>query len=289
MRRFWVALAIFAAVAAAAWLGICRPYTLPMGGMEPTLYRGDKVLVVKRWCDRRLRRGDVVVYDAPIGDDGTGRAAATEQCVARVAAMPGDTIHLDSAMCLTDGDGRQLPYRRMLYAYDSRYDTAVTAMLRRHDFGLCELLGYSGDDFVRALTGDEAHFLRLANPDGLGIRPMHTPQPGRCATVVIPAKGQRIDVTPGNMHLLCQALRRYEDCAAEVAGGRLIVDGREAKALIFGRDYYWLQSENVMDINDSRLCGLMPREALDGRVAVTLFSHSPSQGVRWRRIFSPVQ
>ena len=125
--------------------------------------------------------------------------------------------------------------------------------------------------------------------DGLGIRPMHTPQPGRCATVVIPAKGQRIDVTPGNMHLLCQALRRYEDCAAEVAGGRLIVDGREAKALIFGRDYYWLQSENVMDINDSRLCGLMPREALDGRVAVTLFSHSPSQGVRWRRIFSPVQ
>ena len=106
MRRFWVALAIFAAVAAAAWLGICRPYTLPMGGMEPTLYRGDKVLVVKRWCDRRLRRGDVVVYDAPIGGDGTGRAAATEQCVARVAAMPGDTIHLDSAMCLTDGDGR---------------------------------------------------------------------------------------------------------------------------------------------------------------------------------------
>lgn len=287
--KFWKAFLLFVAVAAVAWFAVCRPYSIPMGGMEPSLYRGDKVLVVKRWCDRALHRGDMVVYSVPQDVQDGSAGAFAGQCVARIVGMPGDTIVLDSASRPVEIGGRPSAYARELYRYDNSYDSRVAELLRKYDFGMSELLGYSGDDFVRALTVDECEFLQRANPDGLALRPL-APGGGEGATaLVIPKKGRRVDVTPGNMALLCQALRRYEGCDADTVGGKLVVGGQAVAALVFGRDYYWLQSENVADLNDSRRCGIMPRSAFDGRLVMTLFSWSPSVGVRWNRLFRHVQ
>lgn len=287
--RFWKAFVVFIALAALTWFGVCRPYSIPMGGMEPTLYKGDKVLVLKRWCDRALRPGDIVVYSTGTGGDTTDVRSYSEQCVARIAGMPGDTLTLDSAMRMIDAAGKPVAYTRELYTYDSSYDRRIAQQLTRHDFGSSELLGYSGDNFVRALTRQECEFLKRANPDDLDIRPVECNRAGETVQLVIPTKGERIDVTPDNIHILCQALTRFEHCTARVEGDKLIVNGQPAAALIFGRDYYWLQSVNVMDLNDSRQCGIMPRSAFDGRVALTLFSWSPIAGTRWDRLFRSVQ
>lgn len=287
--KFWKAFILFVCLAAVVWFAVCRPYSIPMGGMEPSLCRGDKVLVVKRWCDRALRRGDMVVYTVPSDVQGGVAGAFAGQAVARVVGMPGDTIVLDSAFRPVEAAGRPLPYAREFYRYDSSYDSRVAELLAKHDFGVSELLGYSGDDFVRALTVEECEFLKRANPDDLGIRPLASGAPEGSVTLVIPKKGRRVDVTPANMMLLCQALRRYEGCEADTVGGKLVVGGQAVAALVFGRDYYWLQSENVADLNDSRRCGIMPRSAFDGRLVTTLFSHSPAAGVRWNRLFRPVR
>ncbi len=284
--RFWKTLAVLIALAAWVWLAVCRPYSIPMGGMEPSFFKGDNVLAFKKWCDRNLRKGDFVVYSTQ--SEGTGKQIRL--CVARIAAMPGETLLMDSTRSkIAKANGEPLPYEREIYLYNNKYDNQVAGMLSKYGFANNELLGQDGEYSARTLTKQEYEFLKRACPDDLELHAAKTETHGKTSEIIVPKKGQRIYVTPGNMEMLCQALTKYEKCTAEIDSGKLIVNGKPVAALIFGRDYYWLQSVNVTDLNDSRTCGLMPRSAFEGRVQLTLFSWSPNHGVCWDRVLRRVK
>jgi signal peptidase I len=82
--------------------------SVPTGSMNPTIIEGDRVLVDKHiyglripWTRVRLtdgrdpRRGEIVVFDSPV--DGTS-------LVKRVVGVPGDTIALDDAGLVVNGE-----------------------------------------------------------------------------------------------------------------------------------------------------------------------------------------
>src|SRR5512138_3914317 len=82
--------------------------TVPTGSMNPTIIEGDRVLVDKHvyglrlpWTLVRLtegrdpQRGEIVVFDSPV--DGTS-------LVKRVIGVPGDTVALDSAGLVINGE-----------------------------------------------------------------------------------------------------------------------------------------------------------------------------------------
>ena len=52
---------------------------------------------------------------------------------------------------------------------------------------------------------------------------------------------------------------------------------------IFRKDYYWMASNNPVNLSDSRLFGLVPHDHLVGRASYIWYSH------RKERIFQPVQ
>jgi len=63
-------------------------YSVPFEGMEPTLHKGERILVNK-WNYGQIGRGDVIVFQDPSEEGGGGTM------IGRVMAMPGDVIYMD--------------------------------------------------------------------------------------------------------------------------------------------------------------------------------------------------
>ena len=64
---------------------------------------------------------------------------------------------------------------------------------------------------------------------------------------------------------------------------RILVDGKPVKQYIFRQNYYWMASNNPVNLFDSRLFGLVPHSHVVGR-AFRIW-YSPDS----KRIFQPVQ
>lgn len=287
--RFGKAFILLLIVAIVVWWGVCRPYTVPMGGMEPALNKGDKVLVLNRWCDRSSKVGDMVLYDAIIVDSSETSIRYMEQSIARIAALPGDTIRIAAGNLMTDANGRIIPYARELYSYESKLEDRVSEIIDKYQWGFNDLYGYEGDRFIRSFTEYEAYFLSKSVAGGLDLKPLREDSPVEFAEIVVPKRGMEIEVTEGNMVLLRDALERYENCDAEIVDGKLLVNGRKAGKLIFGRDYYWVKSENVVDMYDSRRVGFVPENSVSGRLTLMFFSTNPDGTISWNRLFRTVE
>lgn len=287
--KFGKAFIIFLVLAIIVWGGICRPYSIPMGGMEPALYEGDNVLVLNRWCDRELRIGDFVLYNAFIIDSLGNNNSYEEQNVARIAALPGDTVCLNKSYMMLDESGKEVPFSRELYVYNSKYDDKIIRIINSRNWGHNELAGYEGYEFVRSLTAFEADFIKKAIPKDLNIHKLRKDSLYKLSRVILPQKGRPVDVTDFNKYLLLKALQHYEKCEAEIVDGKLYVNGKKAKRIVFSKDYCWLKSENVVDMYDSRNLGFVPMDDITGRITVVFFSKESKGKIRWSRFFEKVK
>jgi len=111
VRRRWLiaALAVLAAIAVLHGL-VLETFTVPSGSMQPTLWKGDRILVDKLHA-QDVRRDDVIVFDAtdvftdpgrppPSGLAGFARSVGDvvgihlgeTLYVKRVVGLPGDTV-----------------------------------------------------------------------------------------------------------------------------------------------------------------------------------------------------
>ena len=52
----------------------------------------------------------------------------------------------------------------------------------------------------------------------------------------------------------------------EHKNGQLFVDGKLTKQYTFTQNYYWVMCDNMLNLNDSRLFGLVPESHLVGKV-----------------------
>lgn len=113
---FRIAFAVLALVAVIVVLRTfaVTTYRVTSAGMEDGLHRGESVLV-DRWSyglrtpleglfgyhrlkEREVRRGDVLVFDAPA----VGTAADGDVLIGRCVAVPGDVVYLDSLFVNAD-------------------------------------------------------------------------------------------------------------------------------------------------------------------------------------------
>lgn len=82
---------------------VVKPFYIPSESMEPTLVKGDRVLVnrfVYRFRDPEP--GDVIVFHPPIAPD--------EDYIKRVVAVAGDTVEVKDGKLFVNGEPRDEPY-----------------------------------------------------------------------------------------------------------------------------------------------------------------------------------
>jgi len=176
-KSFWrelpvlVAIALLIAILIKSFL--IQAFYIPSPSMEPTLVRGDRVLVC-RVCVRfgDVSRGDVIVFadpdPEPHADDGFARDAFRwlaegvgvaqpehEDFIKRVVGLPGDVVEIRRGNVFVNAERLDEPY------LDEREDTRSFAPRTIPD----GMLFVMGDN--RLVSGDS----RFEPPTGVGLVP----------------------------------------------------------------------------------------------------------------------
>ena len=268
--------------------------SIPSTGMENTLYRGEKVLVNKwsygwripftssHFLAEKAKRGDVVLFNNPSPSDQETPVFTRGLFISRCVGTPGDTLMLNKELLVT-GQKVLSPDSKQLYTYPHQLEDTLQCVLR--ELGIKEnlLVGYSEGRYVRSFSHYEHYLLKQKLGASFNLHPLHANDTTDSHPLVIPAKGKVIKVYPWNVTLICNTILRHEGRRALVKNDTLFVDGKPVNFYIFKKDYYWMASNNPVNLADSRLFGLVPHDHLIGRASYIWYSS------RKERIFQPVQ
>ena len=268
--------------------------SIPSTGMENSLYKDEKVLVNKwayglripftssHFLPEKAQKGDIVLFNNPVPSDKEVPVFARELFISRCMGTPGDTLMLNSELLVT-GESPLSPDSKQLYTYPLQSEDTLKHIMQVLGIRNNPLVGYTEGKYVRSFSHYEHYLLKQKLGTALDIHPVHTNDTTDSHPLVIPAKGQSIKVYPWNVTLLCNTILHHENRQAAVKNDTLWVDGKPVHSYTFQKDYYWMASNNPINLADSRLFGLVPHDHLVGRAAYIWYSP------RKERIFQPVQ
>ena len=268
--------------------------SIPSTGMENTLYQDEKVWVNKwsyglripftssHFLADRVQQGDVVLFNNPAPSNPESPVYARELFISRCVGTPGDTLMLNTELLVT-GQKVLSPDSKQLYAYPVEQEDTLKQTLHLLDMEDNPLVGYSEGRYIRSFSHYEHYLLKQRLGHLLDIHPVHANDTTDSHPLVIPAKGQSVKVYPWNVTLLCNTILHHEGRRASMQGDTLLIDGKPTSEYIFRKDYYWMASNNPVNLADSRLFGLVPHDHLVGRATYIWYSN------RQERIFQPVE
>lgn len=268
--------------------------SIPFTGMENSLYQGEKVLVNKwsyglripftasHFLADKARKGDIVLFNNPMPRDPETPVFARELFISRCVGTPGDTLMLDAGLMPT-GEKALSPDSKAFYAYPYELEDTLLQVMGQLGIQGSQLVGYSEGKYVRSFSHYEYYLLRQRLPMKVDFSPVKEDNNTEIHPFVIPSKGKSVVVYPWNVTLLCNTIVHHENRPAVVKNDTLYVEGKPVGSYVFSKDYYWMSSNNPVNLSDSRLFGLVPHDHLVGR-AVRIWYSS-----RTDRIFQRVQ
>lgn len=249
--------------------------SIPFTGMENTLYQGERVLVNKWSYGLRLpfstlrlgaeqpQKGDVVLFNNPLSRKDVP-VYARELFISRCVGVPGDTLMMNDELLVT-GNQVQSPDSKQLYVYPHSAEDTLMQVMKELGIADNPLVGYASGNYIRSFSHYEYYLLRQRLGTVVDLHAVHANDTAQSHPFVIPQKGKPVKVYPWNKTLLCNTIIRHEHRKASVKGDTLYVEGKPVEAYTFRNDYYWMASNNPLNLSDSRLFGLVPYECLVGK------------------------
>lgn len=102
--------------------------------------------------------------------------------------------------------------------------------------------------------------------------------------LLIPAKGQTLQLTPQNIALYRRLITVYEGNTLEERNGQFIINGQAATSYTPKMNYYWMMGDNRHNSLDSRYWGFVPESHVVGKAWFVWLSYG-EDGIRWSRLF----
>lgn len=268
---------VLATVSAALFLRtfVLEAYRIPSRSMEKTLLAGDFLLVNKfvygATTPRFIpftgiplphftlpaialpRRGDVMVFrfpgvHEPAGDHPPGNY------VKRVAAIPGDTVAIESGNVFINGLPVPVP---------------------------------------QLASGGEPEY-PLPRPVGGWIPTVGTLHPTRNHPAVVPGSDHVLRLSTDSTGYWRSLVEQEGHEVKLLADGRITIDGRITETYRFQRNYYFVLGDNRNDSYDSRYWGFVPDENIIGKAMMIYWSWDETvpqmslserlNSIRWPRI-----
>lgn len=281
---------------------------IPSTGMENSLFQGERILVNKwsyglrvplmslfsyhRWCERSVRQQDVVVFNNPaaIGQPTIDRR---EIYISRCIGTPGDTLLVDSLFSVSSPEAQLNPDKKRLYTYPAAKEQLITSLMQTLSITNDGLMGSNDSTHVRSFSRYEYYLLEQAISDQNWIQPLTEKSEKELKPLIVPGKGKALRVYPWNITLLRNTLVMHEDKQAEIKNDTLYIDGKPTQHCFFTKDYYWMASNNSVNLSDSRLFGFVPQDHIIGKASLIWFSKEKGTGIfdgyRWNRFFQSVK
>ncbi|MCE9019594.1 signal peptidase I [Bacteroides thetaiotaomicron] len=281
---------------------------IPSTGMENSLFQGERILVNKwsyglrvplmslfsyhRWCERSVRQQDVVVFNNPaaIGQPTIDRR---EIYISRCIGTPGDTLLVDSLFSVSSPEAQFNPDKKRLYSYPATKEKLITSLMQTLSITNDGLMGSNDSTHVRSFSRYEYYLLEQAISDQNWIQPLTEKSEKELKPLIVPGKGKALRVYPWNITLLRNTLVMHEGKQAEIKNDTLYIDGKPTQHCFFTKDYYWMASNNSVNLSDSRLFGFVPQDHIIGKASLIWFSKEKGTGIfdgyRWNRFFQSVK
>lgn len=281
---------------------------IPSTGMENSLFQGERILVNKwsyglrvplmslfsyhRWCERSVRQQDVVVFNNPaaIGQPTIDRR---EIYISRCIGTPGDTLLVDSLFSVSSPEAQLNPDKKRLYTYPAAKEQLITSLMQTLSITNDGLMGSNDSTHVRSFSRYEYYLLEQAISDQNWIQPLTEKSEKELKPLIVPGKGKALRVYPWNITLLRNTLVIHEGKQAEIKNDTLYIDGKPTQHCFFTKDYYWMASNNSVNLSDSRLFGFVPQDHIIGKASLIWFSKEKGTGIfdgyRWNRFFQSVK
>ena len=281
---------------------------IPSTGMENSLFQGERILVNKwsyglrlplmsafsyhRWRERPVQKRDIVVFNNPAGIQ-QPTIDRREIYISRCIGTPGDTLLVDSLFSVSSPEAQFNPDKKRLYTYPASKENLITSLIRTLSITNDGLMGSDDSTHVRSFSRYEYYLLEQAIGDRNWIRPLTEKQDKELKPLIVPSKGKALRVYPWNITLLRNTLVMHEGKQAEIKNDTLYIDGKPTQHCFFTKDYYWMASNNSVNLSDSRLFGFVPQDHLIGKASLVWFSKEKDTGVfdgyRWNRFFRTVK
>ena len=281
---------------------------IPSTGMENSIFQGERILVNKwsyglrlpmmsflsyhRWGERPVKQQDIVVFNNParIQQPVIDRR---EVYISRCIGVPGDTLLVDSLFFASSAETGFNPDKKRLYAYPAGKEMTVDSLIQALAIADDGLMGSDDSTHVRSFSRYEYYLLEQALPAPSWIQPLSPSTQRPLQPLVVPGKGSAIEVHPWNITLLRNTLVMHEGRQAEIKNDTLYVDGQSVTKGYFTKDYYWMGSNNTINLSDSRLFGFVPQDHIIGKAWIIWFSKEKGsdclEGYRWNRFFQRVK
>lgn len=281
---------------------------IPSTGMENSLFQGERILVNKwsyglrvplmslfsyhRWCGHPVRKQDVVVFNNPaaIGQPTIDRR---EIYISRCIGTPGDTLLVDSLFSVSSPEAQLNPDKKRLYAYPAAKEKLIISLMQTLSITNDGLMGSNDSTHVRSFSRYEYYLLEQAISDQNWIQPLTEKSEKELKPLIVPGKGKALRVYPWNITLLRNTLVMHEGKQAEIKNDTLYIDGKPTQHCFFTKDYYWMASNNSVNLSDSRLFGFVPQDHIIGKASLIWFSKEKGTGIfdgyRWNRFFQSVK
>ena len=281
---------------------------IPSTGMENSLFQGERILVNKwsyglrlplmsafsyhRWRERPVQKRDIVVFNNPAGIQ-QPTIDRREIYISRCIGTPGDTLLVDSLFSVSSPEAQFNPDKKRLYTYPASKENLITSLIRTLSITNDGLMGSDASTHVRSFSRYEYYLLEQAIGDRNWIRPLTEKQDKELKPLIVPSKGKALRVYPWNITLMRNTLVMHEGKQAEIKNDTLYIDGKPTQHCFFTKDYYWMASNNSVNLSDSRLFGFVPQDHMIGKASLIWFSKEKGTGIldgyRWNRFFQSVK
>ena len=281
---------------------------IPSTGMENSIFQGERILVNKwsyglrlplmsafsyhRWRERPVQKRDIVVFNNPAGIQ-QPTIDRREIYISRCIGTPGDTLLVDSLFSVSSPEAQFNPDKKRLYTYPASKENLITSLIRTLSITNDGLMGSDDSTHVRSFSRYEYYLLEQAIGDRNWIRPLTEKQDKELKPLIVPSKGKALRVYPWNITLLRNTLVMHEGKQAEIKNDTLYIDGKPTQHCFFTKDYYWMASNNSVNLSDSRLFGFVPQDHMIGKASLIWFSKEKGTGIldgyRWNRFFQSVK
>lgn len=216
-----------------------------------------------------------------------------EVYISRCIGVPGDTLLVDSLFFASSAETGFNPDKKRLYAYPAGKEMTVDSLIQALAIADDGLMGSDDSTHVRSFSRYEYYLLEQALPAPSWIQPLSPSTQRPLQPLVVPGKGSAIEVHPWNITLLRNTLVMHEGRQAEIKNDTLYVDGQPVTKGCFTKDYYWMGSNNTINLSDSRLFGFVPQDHIIGKAWLIWFSKEKGsdclEGYRWNRFFQRVK